>query len=43
MSVKHFSYKWIFIIILFYNKDMHQMFMPFYTLTGNQVRERKEK
>ena len=27
----------------FYNKYMHQMFMPFYNLTGNQVKARKEK
>ena len=45
MSVIHFfSYKWIIIIFFFIiNKDMHQFFMPFYNLTGNQVRERNKK
>ena len=44
MSVINFSYKWIFFIILiFYNKYMHQMFMPLYNLTGDQLKARKEK
>ena len=44
MSVINFSYKWKFIIILiFYNKYMHQMFMPLYNLKADQLKPRKEK